>query len=91
MTYQDYQKKTFSEKNEVLMSSVLSIVSHLNDMRACFNAKLYEIDSEVDFDGNIKRLAIHCPYDTLAWKLALLLEASSIVSVSVDGNYVFIV
>lgn len=90
MTYQDYQKKTFCEKNEVLLSSVQSIVSALNDMRACFNANQFEVDSEVDNDGNIKRLAIHCPYDTLAWKLALLLEASSIVSVSVDGDYVYV-
>lgn len=90
MTYQDYQKRTFSEKNEVLMSSVKSIVSHLNEMRASFNANQFEVDSEVDDDGNIKRLAIHCPYDTLAWKLALLLEASSILSVNVEGKYVFV-
>lgn len=90
MTYQDYQKKTFSEKNNFLMESVQSIVSHLNDMRICFNAEQFEVDNEVDSDGRIKRLMIKCPWDTLAWKLALLLEASSIVSVSVDGDYVFI-
>lgn len=90
MTYEDYQKKTFSEKNEVVMSSIQCIVANLNNLRACFNSPQFEVDSEVDFDGNIKRLMIHCPYDTLAWKLALLLEASTIESVEVDGDYVFI-
>lgn len=90
MTYQDYQKKTFSEKNDIVMSSVKCIVSHLNILRACFNSPQFEVESELDFDYNIKRLMIHCPYDSIAWKLALLLEVSTIESVSVDGDYVFI-
>lgn len=90
MNYEDYQKMTVSQKQEFMTNSVKSLITNLNRLRLVYDAPPYTIEEGTVYDGTIRRLMIKCPFDTLAWKLALLLEASTIMSVSVDGLYVYV-
>ena len=90
MNYEDYQKMTASQKHEIMTDSVKYLIMNLNRLRLVYDATPYTIEEETLSDGTIRRLMIKCPFDTLAWKLALLLEASTIMSVSVDGLYVYV-
>lgn len=90
MKYPEYQKLTVSQKQEYLYNSVKYLIHNLNRLRVAYDATPYVIEEEVNSNTGRSRLLIKCPFDTLAWKLALLLEASTILSVDVVGDGVFV-
>lgn len=90
MNYTEYQKLTVSQKQEFLFNSVKFLIQNLNRLRVSYDATPYTIEEGVDSDNGRQFLVIKCPFDTLAWKLALLLEASTILAISVDRVYVHV-
>lgn len=90
MTYQEFQEMTVSKKLEFMNNSVKFIVTNLNRLRLCYDATPYTIEEKINSFTGKNHLEIKCPYETLAWKLAVILEASTIMSISVDGKKVYV-
>lgn len=81
---------TLSEKRTFLANSVESFVANLNSMRLAYDATLFEIEKELYDDSSVSCIVIKCPFDTLAWKIAMALEACSTMEVVVEGKKVIV-
>lgn len=90
MNYHGYQEMTLAERRTFLANSVESFVANLNSMRLTFDGTLFEIERELYDDGSMSCMVIKCPFDTLAWKIAMTLEACSSMSVVVEDKKVVI-
>lgn len=90
MDYDRFLKMSVDEKREFLFSQVLTLMECLNNLRLGFNATLFEVQSNKSADGYTSSVRIRCPFATVAWKLAVLLEAMSILDVEVKGKDVLV-
>lgn len=90
MNYHGFQEMTLAERRTFLANSVESFVANLNSMRLSFDGTLFEIEKELFDDGSISCIVIKCPFDTLAWKTAMILEACSTMNVVVEEKKVVI-
>lgn len=90
MDYDRFLKMSADEKREFLFSQILTLMECINNLRIGFNATLLEVQCEKSADGYTSSVRIRCPFNTVAWKLAVLLEAMMILNVEVEGKDVLV-
>ena len=90
MDYDRFSKMSVDEKREFLFSQVLTLMECMNNLRIGFNAALFEVQCKKSADNCISSVRIRCPFATVAWKLAVVLEAMSILDVQVEGRDVLV-
>lgn len=90
MDYDRFSKMSVDEKREFMFSQVLTLMESINNLRMGYDASLCVVSCKKSDDNCTTSVKIHCPFATIAWKLAVVLEASSILDVTVEGSDVLV-
>lgn len=76
--------------DEETLMRIEALFASLNSFRECAHVDGYSIEVIRYENGQIARVVIHCPFNSLAFQLVAFLDATSFLWVSLDGNDVII-
>lgn len=76
--------------DEETLMRIEALFASLNSFRECAQVDGYSREVIRYENGQIARVVIHCPFNSLAFQLVAFLDATSFLWVSLDGNDVII-
>lgn len=90
MNYKEFTKLAPEAKNVYLYDRVEMIVRCISEIRETCDGHPIEFERVYDDEGRTVKLVIKCPYPSVAWLICLVLEKSSILTIDLDGEDVYV-